>query len=78
MSRPLLLESKLIWGDEFGVAAKNRFRGQGKDANTHFLQCVHFLSSSRSQRHFAIAIAGRIAHYFLYLLFCVLHRTGTT
>lgn len=37
MSKPLLLEARLIWAEEFASNALHRFRGQGRDAATHFL-----------------------------------------
>ncbi|KAF3769366.1 hypothetical protein M406DRAFT_75846 [Cryphonectria parasitica EP155] len=35
--RPLIMEAQLMWGDEFGRTAHQRFRGSGKSVNTHLL-----------------------------------------
>ncbi|UZJ55218.1 hypothetical protein CBS101457_004538 [Exobasidium rhododendri] len=37
LSKPLLLESKMMWRDEFEEATAKRFRGRGRLANSHLL-----------------------------------------
>lgn len=34
---PLMLETRLIWGDEFSETSQKRFRGNGKAINSHML-----------------------------------------
>lgn len=36
-SRPLLAESRMIWGDDFAKTAGRRFRGDGRGANSHMI-----------------------------------------
>lgn len=42
LSKPLLIESKMMWKEEFEKASAERFRGGGLMANSHM---VSFLSS---------------------------------